>query len=253
MRARRRTARRVENQKNAGTGRNLLVYAGGTQMEHRLKRTRMAISAVRLWPHLLVMLISRNRSILKADLLRWAELCEHRTPHGTGDFIYFFIRFMTFEKEFRNLFHLRVGMLGWPIRWMCPRLATLKIESPSIGPGLFVQHGEYSCISAARMGVNCWIGSHVVIGYSNETDRPEIGNNVKIHAGAKIVGKIKVGDNAVIGLNTVVIDNVPPNVTLLGVPGKPLGPPRAISAPKPVSAASVPVPSPDRQAKGDLR
>src|SRR6185437_8004872 len=221
-------------------------------MEHRLKRTRMTISAMRLWPHILVMLTSRNRSIVEADLTRWAEICEHRTPRRMGDFIYVFIRFMTFEDEFRNLFYLRVGKLGWPIRWMCPRLVSLEIEAPSIGPGFFIQHGDNTFVSAASIGANCWIGRHVVIGYSNDTDRPEIGDNVKIYAGAKIIGKIKVGDNAVIGLNTVVLDNVPPNVTLLGVPGKPLGPPRGMFAPKLVSASPIPVPDSERQANGDL-
>lgn len=189
---------------------------------------------------------------METDLVRWADLCEHWTPRGRRDFIYFFLRFMTFENEFRNVFYLRVGKAAWPIRWLCPRLVTLEIESPSIGPGFFIQHGDNTYVSAASIGANCWIGRHVVIGYSNDTDRPEIGDNVKIYAGAKIIGKIKVGDNAVIGLNTVVIDNVAPNVTLLGVPGKPLGPPRGMFAPQSVSARPTPVPDPERQASGDL-
>ena len=213
----------------------------------------MAISAVRLWPHILVLLLSRNRNVVETDLVRWAELCEHTTPRGPLDFLYVFLRFMTFEDEFRNVFYLRVGKLGWPIRWMCPRLVTLEIESPSIGPGFFVQHGDNTFISAKSIGANCWIGRHVVIGYSNDTDRPEIGDNVKIYAGAKIIGKIKVGDNAVIGLNTVVIDNVPPNVTLLGVPGKPLGPPRVMFASKSATAVPTLVPSPERKPNSDLQ
>lgn len=212
----------------------------------------MAISALRLWPHLLLMLVSRNRSIVEADLTRWAELCEHRTPRNSRGMIYFFLRFMTFENEFRNVFYLRAGKAAWPIRWMCPRLVTLEIESPSIGPGFFIQHGDNTYVSAASIGANCWIGRHVVIGYSNDTDRPEIGDNVKIYAGAKIIGKIKVGDNAVIGLNTVVIDNVPPNITLLGVPGKPLGPPHGMLAPKPAAAVPTLVPSPERKPNSDL-
>jgi serine O-acetyltransferase len=60
----------------------------------------------------------------------------------------------------------------------------------------------------------------VTIGYSNVTDRPTIGDNVKISPGAKLVGKVKVGDNAVVGLNTVVIANVPANCTVFGIPGQ---------------------------------
>lgn len=220
-------------------------------MEHRLKRTRMTISALRLWPHVLVMLTSRNRGIVEADLTRWAEICGHRTLRRTSDFIRVFIRFMTFEDEFRNLFYLRVGKLGWPIRWMCPRLVSLEIESPSIGPGFFIQHGDNTFVSAASIGANCWIGRHVVIGYSNETDRPVIGNNVRIYAGAKIIGKITIGDNAVIGLNTVVIDHVPPNVTVLGVPGKVMGLPGRTFSPKPASGAPKPVASLEGTSNGE--
>jgi serine O-acetyltransferase len=107
---------------------------------------------------------------------------------------------------------------------MCPPLGSLKIEVPHVGPGLFIQHGDNTFISAERIGNYCWIGRHVVVGYSNATDCPTIGNNVRIFPGAKIIGKIKVGDNATIGLNTVAIDNVPPNVMLLGVPGRVVSP-----------------------------
>jgi len=49
---------------------------------------------------------------------------------------------------------------------------------------------------------------------------PTIGNNVVIGAGAKILGPVKVGDNCKIGANSVVIRDVPPNSTVVGVPGK---------------------------------
>jgi serine O-acetyltransferase len=55
-------------------------------------------------------------------------------------------------------------------------------------------HGDSTFVSADKIGENCWINQQVVIGYSNETDRPSIGNNVTIYAGAKVLGKIRVGD-----------------------------------------------------------
>ena len=60
----------------------------------------------------------------------------------------------------------------------------------------------------------------MVVGFSNETDCPTIGNNVRIFAGAKLIGKIKIGNNATIGLNTVITQDVPAHATMLGVPGK---------------------------------
>jgi serine O-acetyltransferase len=49
---------------------------------------------------------------------------------------------------------------------------------------------------------------------------PTIGNNVVIGGGAKILGNITVGDNTYIGANAVVIKDVPPNSTVVGVPGR---------------------------------
>jgi serine O-acetyltransferase len=143
-----------------------------------------------------------------------------KKPRTSSEFILFFIEAMTLLPEFRNLFYMRMGRKSWPFRWMCQRLRSLDIVSPSIGPGLFIQHGDNTFVTAESIGENCSIGRHVVVGYSNLTDRPTIGNNVRIQPGAKIIGKIKLGDNSVIGLNTVVIDNVEPNVTVLGVPAK---------------------------------
>jgi serine O-acetyltransferase len=83
-------------------------------------------------------------------------------------------------------------------------------------------HGDCTFVSANKIGENCWINQQVVIGYvnDNDADRPSIGNDVTIHAGAKILGRVNVGDNATIGANSVVIGDVPPNVTVMGVPAK---------------------------------
>lgn len=44
-------------------------------------------------------------------------------------------------------------------------------------------------------------------------------NNVMISAGAKIIGDITIGDNSIVGANSVVLKDVPPNCTVVGVPG----------------------------------
>jgi len=49
---------------------------------------------------------------------------------------------------------------------------------------------------------------------------PNIGNNVFIWCGAKILGNISIGDNVKIGANAVVLNDVPSNVTVVGIPGK---------------------------------
>ncbi|WP_308515766.1 hypothetical protein [Sphingomonas flavescens] len=60
----------------------------------------------------------------------------------------------------------------------------------------------------------------VTIGMIGEGEVPSIGNGVYIGAGAKIIGKVHVGDGARIGANAVVTKDVPPGHTAIGVPAK---------------------------------
>ncbi len=141
-------------------------------------------------------------------------------PVTSLDYAIAFIELMTFLREFRNLFYFRCGLPAKVFSWLCPPLSTLEINTADLGPGLYIQHGGGTLISAHSIGADCWINQQVTIGYSNHTDRPTIGNRVRIYAGAKIIGNVTIGDDAVIGLNTVVIDNVPASATVFGVPGR---------------------------------
>ncbi len=181
---------------------------------------RLFVSSTRLTPHLILMLSADKGGVLKADLAKWADAFGFEKPQKLIDIITIFVILMTFAREFRNLFYYRLGIKAKLFSWMCPPLDSLEIHAKYIGPGLFIQHGYGTLISAERIGANCWINQQVTIGYTNTTDRPTIGNNVKIAPGARIIGNVKIGDNATICPNTVVLDNVSPGVTLLGVPGR---------------------------------
>jgi len=189
-------------------------------MKTRFRRVRLVLSAIRLVPHLALLRFAREGRMVMADLAQWAVRFNMAKPASFSDYALLFVTFMTFTPEFRNVFYLRLGIKGRVFGWLCPKMASLDISCPAIGPGLFIQHGESSWISAESIGDNFWVGRLVVVGYSNETDKPTIGHNVRIFAGAKIIGKVRIGDNATIGLNTVITQDVPANATMLGVPGK---------------------------------
>ena len=95
-----------------------------------------------------------------------------------------------------------------------------------IGENLFIDHG-----SGVVIGETCIIGNNVVIyhgvtlgGTGKETGNrhPNIGNNVMIGTGAKVLGNISIGDNCKIGAGAVVLEDVPSNTTVVGVPAKPV-------------------------------
>lgn len=93
-----------------------------------------------------------------------------------------------------------------------------------IGRKLFIDHGMGIVIGeTATIGDNCTIYHGVTLGGTGK-DRnkrhPDIGNNVLIGCGAKILGPIKIGNNVKIGANAVITKDVINNVTVVGVPGK---------------------------------
>lgn len=93
-----------------------------------------------------------------------------------------------------------------------------------VGEGLFIDHGAGVVIGeTAEIGDNVTIYQGVTLGGTGKEKgkrHPTIGNNVVISAGAKILGSFTVGDNSKIGAGSVVLKPVPPNSTVVGVPGK---------------------------------
>ncbi|HEY5930309.1 MAG TPA: hypothetical protein VIU02_08365 [Burkholderiales bacterium] len=178
----------------------------------------LLLSSIRLLPHIVVMIVCPRRSIIEKDLDRWGRILHGRPASGLRQCLMIFVRLMTFHPEFRNLFYHRVGIGGRVLALLCREMPALYIYTKEVGPGLFIQHGFSTVIAAAKIGENCWINQQVTIGFSNPTDRPTIGNNVQISAGAKVIGKVRIGDNSKVGANAVVVKDVPADTTVVGVP-----------------------------------
>lgn len=107
------------------------------------------------------------------------------------------------------------------------------IEIPcevEIGKNFVIDHFGGIVISGfAKFGNDCRIRNGVVVGLSHADDpcAPLFGNNVDIGAGAKVLGRISIGDNVLIGANAVVVRDVPSNSIAVGVPA--VVRPRAVS------------------------
>ncbi len=93
-----------------------------------------------------------------------------------------------------------------------------------IGKGFFIDHGMGVVIGeTTEIGDNVTLYQGVTLGGTGKEKgkrHPTIGNNVVIGAGAKVLGSIEIGDNTKIGAGAVVIKPVPPNCTVVGVPGR---------------------------------
>jgi serine O-acetyltransferase len=129
----------------------------------------------------------------------------------------------------------------WRLRWLARALSYFSrfltgIEihpAAKIGRGLFIDHGMGVVIGeTAEIGDDCTLYHGVTLGgttWRKEKRHPTLGSNVVVGAGAKILGPIRVGDNARIGSNSVVVDDVPANATVVGIPGR-IIPPAADAA-----------------------
>jgi len=131
------------------------------------------------------------------------------------------------------MFLYRVG--NWAYRHkitLIPKLLNLFIRlvhncaiysETYIGAGTTFGYGGIAVVihKRVRIGKNCVIGSNVTIGgRSKSLNVPVIGDDVYIATGAKILGPVKIGNNVVVGANAVVINDVPDNCVVAGVPAK---------------------------------
>ncbi len=94
----------------------------------------------------------------------------------------------------------------------------------TIGKGLFIDHGHGVVIGETTViGDNVTLYQGVTLGGTGKEKgkrHPTIGNNVMISAGAKILGSFTIGDDSKVGAGSVVLEEVPPNCTVVGVPGR---------------------------------
>ncbi|MBD5451151.1 MAG: serine O-acetyltransferase [Lachnospiraceae bacterium] len=136
--------------------------------------------------------------------------------------------------SFKVMLHYRVahklyksGHYFWA-RWISQRAVRktgIEIHpGAEIGENFFIDHGNGVIIGeTAVVGNNVTLYQGVTLGGTGKEHgkrHPTIGDNVMISAGAKIIGSFKVGENSKVGAGSVVIEEVPPNCTVVGVPGR---------------------------------
>ncbi len=169
--------------------------------------------------HIVSYHFAQNKAIILEDVEAWYK---NYLLEGKPSFVYLLIKFPAFRSVFsyrirkEGRFYLKLMIII--ADFLLKKQVSLYISTNSIKGGLFFLHGFSTIVSAKSIGRNCWINQQVTIGYTTPTGAPIIKDNVRIYAGAKVLGNIIIGNNVIIGANAVVVKDVPDNCTVVGVP-----------------------------------
>ncbi len=127
-----------------------------------------------------------------------------------------------FHRQAHWLYTHKFFFLARALSQLARHLTGIEIHpGAKIGRRLFIDHGMGIVIGeTAQVGDDCTIYHGVTLGgtgHDKGKRHPTIGNNVLISTGAKVLGPFRVGDNSRIGANAVVLQEVPPDSTVVGV------------------------------------
>lgn len=118
------------------------------------------------------------------------------------------------------------SIIFWPDGFpACSQKTGIEIHpGAQIGKGLFIDHGSGVIIGETTViGDNVTLYQGVTLGGTGKEQgkrHPTLEDNVMVSAGAKILGSFTIGENSKIGAGSVVLEEVPPNCTVVGVPGR---------------------------------
>lgn len=171
-------------------------------------------------PHFLLYKFHPNNKIIHTEFKCWVEKVLYLDNYS--DFIFF--KLISSTPEYRNVFYLRLGSMGTLLKIIIPGCKTFTNfnTSNTIGLGLILHHPICTRISCKGIGENCQIWQMVIIGKSKPVQglelTPLLKNNVKVSAGAIILGDIVIGNNVTIGAGAVVSKSIPDNCVVIGNP-----------------------------------
>jgi serine O-acetyltransferase len=123
-----------------------------------------------------------------------------------------------------RLHALRVPLLPRVLHRLSVALCQVQIGDPVVlQPGVYLLHGQVVIDGLTEIGSRARIAPFVTIGLrKGDIGGPTLGSNVEIGTGAKVLGRIKIADGAVIGANAVVIHDVAAGTTVAGTPARPV-------------------------------
>lgn len=132
---------------------------------------------------------------------------------------------LIFHRIAHVLYNIKLYFLARLISQIARHITGIEIHpGAKIGKRLFIDHGMGIVIGeTATIGDDCTIYHNSTLGGTGKDKykrHPDLGNNVMVGSGAKVLGPIKIGDNVKIGANAVVLKDIPANCTVVGIPEK---------------------------------
>ena len=123
------------------------------------------------------------------------------------------------------LYNHKMFFLARAVSQRCVKKTNIEIHpGAKIGRRIFIDHGTGVVIGeTTTIGDDCTIYQGATLGGTGKDHgkrHPTIGNNVMIGAGAKVLGPMKIGDNSNVAAGAVVLSEIPPNSTAVGVPAR---------------------------------
>jgi len=166
---------------------------------------------------------------LIASVKRDIKAALERDPAATSGRLVFFtypgFHARQYHRVAHNLYRHRLRGLARLVSNVSRFLTGIEIHpGVKIGEGLFIDHGMGVVIGeTTEIGNNVTLHQGVTLG-GTSTQRikrhPTLKDNVLVGVGAQIIGDITIGENSKVGAGSVVLSSVPPNATVVGVPGR---------------------------------
>lgn len=157
------------------------------------------------------------------------EAAKNNDPAARSKFEIFLtysgVRALSMHRLAYRLHRMHLKLLARMVSQRCKRKTGIEIHpAAKIAPGVFIDHGAGVVIGeTAEVGAGTVIYQGCTLGGTGKESgkrHPTIGKNCVISAGAKVLGNITVGDCAKVGAGAVVLRNVPPHATVVGVPAR---------------------------------
>ena len=132
---------------------------------------------------------------------------------------------LSMHRLANKLYRIKLKLLARMVSQFCKFCTGIEIHpAAKIAAGVFIDHGQGVVIGeTAEVGTGTVIYQGTTLGGTGKQTgkrHPTVGEHCVISAGAKILGNIKIGDYAKIGAGAVVLKDVPPHATAVGVPAK---------------------------------